>query len=471
MGDSMKDSHAVVVGGSIAGLLAAAAAAKHLQRVTVLDRDPLPDEPVVRKGAPQGSQAHVLLPPGERKIEELLPGISDELIAAGCVRYNHTADIPTLGSWGWHPRMQLRETEALGFRRPLLEHVIRRRLRGQENVEIRQGTVAGLLADEAKENLVGVGLKGGEAVLGDLVIDAGGRGSKSSKWLRSLGFEAPELVEVRVHLGYATEFVEFAPGVLGDGTKGILMPARVTLPRGFAILPADNGVYTLVANGFSRHYPPRDREGVAEFLEGAPLPMFAELVRQARPVSDLTTYRMPGSMRRVWEGIESPPGRFCAIGDAVASLNPVYGQGVTMAAFGARHLDDALGADGATLDSAPGSFQRALAGDVDYAFAVSAGGDVRYPGAELENFAHPSPEEVEFLNGLEQLAPRDAAITQAIAEATFGMRPEALQDEAIAARVAARPRDEQPPVDPGDYSTEVLPEPSLTGPNERNSDD
>ncbi|MEZ5076077.1 MAG: hypothetical protein R2725_01395 [Solirubrobacterales bacterium] len=433
--------------------------------MTVLDRDALPDEPVVRKGVPQGSQAHVLLPPGERMIERLLPGIVDELLGAGCVRYNHSGDIPTLGPWGWHPRLQLKEMDALGFRRPLLEYVVRRRLCSLDNIEIRQATAAGLIADDAKRNLIGVGLKGGESIIADFVVDAGGRGSKSASWLEKIGFEAPERVEVRAHLGYATEFVEFATGVLGDDTRGILLLARVDCPIGCAILPADNGTYTLVANGFSKHYPPRSRSGMIEFLSQAPLPLFEELVSQADPVSKLTTYRMPGSLRRVWERLERRPGRFCAIGDAVASLNPVYGQGMTMAALGAGHLDDALADPEATLDSVAVTFQRSLARDVDFAFGITAGGDARFTGVELKNFAQPSRDELDFINGLEQLTPGDFDIAQAVAEATFGMRPDALSSARIASKVKARPTGKRPPSDPGPYPTEIFPEPSVI--NER----
>ena len=461
----MRNEQAVVIGGSVAGLLAAAAAAPHFERVVVLERDRLEDEPVARKGAPQGNQIHILLPIGERMIAELFPGIHEEFIAAGCTECNEAADLPAITALGWRPRVRLEIADVIAFRRPLLELVIRRRLLALDNVEIRQASVTGLRLQGDGPRLAGVLLDDGEEVDAELVIDAGGRGTKSPKWLRQLGFDVPDEDEVRVYMGYATQFVEVPDGVFEGGAKGFAALPWPGQLAGGVMMPADNGVHVVTAVGMMKDYPPADREGMLEFLERAPSPLVAEAARRSKPVSEVHTYRQPGNLWRHWETLANRPGRFLAVGDAVASFNPVYGQGMTMAALGARLLAASL-ADGATdLDEVPLAFQRRLAPEVGVAFGMAAGGDAFFEGAELRNFEPPSAEAAAFLERIGELATHDVEVVTALMEAFFYLRPEALESASIAAKVAALEAGggaAPTAVDPRAFPRTVLPDPAET---------
>jgi 2-polyprenyl-6-methoxyphenol hydroxylase-like FAD-dependent oxidoreductase len=329
----MRAGHAVVVGGSIGGLLAAGAAAAHFERVTVLERDRLEDRPVTRKGSPQGNQIHILLPIGEQYIEEIFPGIHRDLVAAGCEECNHSADTATFAPDGWRLRVDTELSDVVAFRRPLLEWIVRRRLLELANVDILHGNAVGLVLERG--DVAGVRLATGETLRADFVVDAAGRGSRAPKWLRELGFDPPEEDEVRVYMGYATQFIRIPPGALDGGVRGLSAAPTPEHPIGAVLLPADNGVHSLAAIGVMRNYPPADREGMLQFLGRATTPLIGEIARASEPVSRVNVYKQPGNLLRHWERLERRPGRLVVVGDAVASFNPVYGQGITMAAHGA----------------------------------------------------------------------------------------------------------------------------------------
>lgn len=453
----MRPEHAVVIGGSVAGLLAASAAAKHFQRVTVLERDELAEGPVTRKGVPQGNQIHILLPIGGEVIEELLPGILHELVEEGCSEYNCTSDIPALSGFGWYPRITLAALNVVGFRRPLIEWIIRRRLLDLDNVGLRHATVTGFTIDEARSKLTGITTDDGPLAT-DLVIDASGRGTKTPKWLTKLGFGSPTKAEVRTYIGYATQFVRLREHQLKPGVRGIGTYPQPLQPVGGTIMPADDDVFAASAFGMMKRQPPGDHEGLVEFLAGAPSPLLSEILSGSEPVSDVHTYHFRGSLRRFWEHLESRPGRFVVTGDAACSLTPIHGQGLTMAAFGAKFLDQALRANANSLDAVPTEFQKALAAKVDVAFLLSTRGDLAYDGVELINYEPPDKSEGEYVARLLELSVRgDLQVAEALNEANFTMRPEILDTEELRRKVEAPPAANLS-FDPRNYPSQIFPE-------------
>lgn len=451
----MSRDHLVVVGGSIAGVLAAAAAADYFDHVTLIERDRLPDEAVGRKGAPQGNQIHILLPIGEERIARILPGIRGECIAAGFAEYNQVSDIPVLTGSGWSPRIKLESVDVVGFRRPLLELLVRRRLESLDNVEIVQGSVTGLVADRSG-SVTGVTLKAGQVIAADLVVDAGGRGTKAPKWLSELGFEVPREDEVRVYMGYATQFVRVPDDAFEGDARGIASAPRPDLPVGGALIPADNGVHALAAIGLIKHYPPADPDGMLAFLAGAATPLLADIAGRSEPVSEVHTYRQPGNLRRRWEDLDRRLGRFLVLGDAVASFNPIYGQGITMAAIGATLLGDALAEQGTDLGAVAFETQRKLSRWVDVAFATAAYGDSFFRGVELINYEAPTDEEAEYMTRLEEVSMVDLEVRAVLIEAGALFRPEMAETEAIKKKVAAwMPPTKKPTVDIRHYPPTV----------------
>lgn len=430
-----RTDDAVVLGGSIAGLCAAAVLGEHFERVTIVERDELVDAPSVRKGAGQGNQIHVLLPVGLEIIETIFPGFGAELREKGCPVYDETAEIPYFTQEGWRAPVASDITKFLGFRRPLLEWVMRQRVRADPRVEVIADSVCGLDAADGEGRVTGVRTRlRADPLRADLVVDATGRGSQAPKWLRQSGYPAPEEVTVRAYMGYATQTVRMPAGALPDGVRGLTALPFPGHRRGGVLLPADNGYHTLTAVGMMKDYPPSDRGEFLDFLDDAPSPLLGRLARMAEPAGDLSSYRMPGNQRRLWERLDRPPKGLVAVGDAVASFNPVYGQGMTMAAHAAAQLREALRA--IDLDDAfEPRFQASLADMTDRAFGLAAGGDALWDGAELSGFPPPDPDEARFFQVVEQLATEDPEVVLAIAEAGFFLNLEALATDELQAKV------------------------------------
>ena len=121
MADHVRSGRAVVIGGSLAGLLAARVLADRFDEVVLVERDTYPDEPEPRKGVPQSRHLHILLVRGQRLLEALFPGLMAELREAGAASLNWPRDILWLGAAGWGSRTA-RGMTLVSSRRELLEY-------------------------------------------------------------------------------------------------------------------------------------------------------------------------------------------------------------------------------------------------------------------------------------------------------------------------------------------------------------
>lgn len=391
--------HAVVLGGSIAGLLSAAALARSAERITIVDRDALPIEgpeaSQSRRGVPHGDQIHHLLMLGQQRIEGLLPGIGEELLALGGERYDDVADFSQYVDRAW--RMRVRSDLVVTMiRRPPLEWAIRRRVLALPNVTVVKGMAVGLVAAMDAARVTGAkvrGVPGGE-LAADLVVDATGRGSRSPAWLEDLGYERPVERHVRIYMGYSTWTVRLPEGTLPKGLAGISASATPANPFGVAVRPCGNGLHDVAAYGMAGNYPPEDLDSMAGFVERLDSPLIAEVLKKAIPASEIVRYRMPGNQRRMWEDLARRPENFVVVGDAVTSFNPIYGQGMTMAALGATVLGDAV-AEARSLDGVAAVVQARLGPLAQVAWDLAVGSDSVYPQAEYENVDPPSARDLD----------------------------------------------------------------------------
>lgn len=449
----MEDRHLLIIGASISGLAAAAAASEHFTRITLIERDRLVPSAEPRAGVPQGTQIHALLPVGLERLEELLPGVTDDLLAAGCDTFDEQADCPLLSSVGW--RMRVKSLPTIAFRRPLLELVIRRRVLALGNVTVVYGSARGLVLSDDQRRVEGVRLRDGSVIDADFVIDSSGRRTRSPDWITEHGYDKPTEVRADAYMGYATQFVRIPDDVLGDIRGIVALPIPGHL-KGGVLLPADNGVHSLSAVGMMRDYPPREQTAFLEFLDHAPTPLLGAIARRSEPVSEIRTYHQDGNLRRKWETVVRPD-RFLAVGDAVASFNPVYGQGITLAASAGALLREALAA-GPKLDGLASRVQDTLAKLVDDAFSMSAAVDATFPGVQLVNFTAPTDEEVRIATALDELATVDARISYALGEATWYIRPEVLETPEVHASVERWLATGQTAaqIDPARYPQEVI---------------
>jgi 2-polyprenyl-6-methoxyphenol hydroxylase-like FAD-dependent oxidoreductase len=412
-----RDGTAVVVGASMAGLLTARVLAEHVGRVVVLDRDTLPEDAVSRGGAPQSAHAHALLARGRRGLEELFPGLTDDLVARGAV----AGDVQEDFRWVNQGRPMARARSGLRglmVSRPLLEREVRRRTLADRRISIRERVdVRSLLSDPSgrvtgvagldRDDPAGSGLRRWEA---DLVVDASGRQSCAPQWLAELGFAPPAEERVEVDVAYATRHYRREPTHL-DGALGLAMPGTPDNPRGGVLLAQEGDRWICGLGGILGDRPPLDPDGFEAYAASLPSPLLHEVIRSAEPLDAPRRFRFPASVRRRYERLARSPRGLLVTGDAVCSFNPVYGQGMTVACLEALALRDVL-RRGLDRPSLAQEFWRACAPIVDGPWHIAAGGDRRFPGVP-----GPVDRRTRLLNGYVARVQRAAAVDPAVGTA------------------------------------------------------
>jgi len=328
----------VVVGGSIAGLLAARVLSDHAREVVIVERDRFPDTPAFRAGVPQARHAHVLLERGRQIIESLFPGIVQEMVSDGGRLYDVCRDFSFVTWAGDAVRFEA-GIPFLAVSRPFLEHHVRRRVLALPNVTFRAETrLVGLDGDATR--VTGVKTQD-DTISADLVVDASGRESKSHEWLQALGVEPPGVTIVKPYVGYASRIYETPKSDVWDRVALIASGIAPVYTRGLGMVPIENGRHLVTLIGVNRDYPPTDEAAFTAFARSIPLPDFHAWLAAARPLSDINGFRFEQNRLRHFESCALPAG-FIALGDAVASFNPIYGQGMSTAAIGAEVLAGVL---------------------------------------------------------------------------------------------------------------------------------
>jgi len=339
---AMRTERALVVGGGVAGLLAAAAAARHFRNVTLIEADDLRGDVRARKGVPQARHAHVLLDGGHARMTRLLPGLAQDLTTAGAVSMRGGRDVGFLVGGGWLAPHE--ESVPLhGLSRPLLERLVRARVEALPNVMFRSGERVRALTVAGKA-VRGVIVESGEALEGDLVVDASGRGSRIVEWLGAAGFRAPDETEVDAGTSYATVMLEHYPDVV-NGWKLVSVQSTTAQTRGGVLIAQEEGRGLLTFHGLAGDAPPGDLAGLGAFARTLKTPILADVLEGAgeRALALGPIARSGGNKNRLrhFERGELPAG-LVVLGDAVCILNPVYGQGMTIAAMAAEALDRVL---------------------------------------------------------------------------------------------------------------------------------
>ncbi|MBD9730868.1 FAD-dependent monooxygenase [Streptomyces sp. H28] len=376
---------AVVIGASAAGLFAAAALTEFAD-VVVVERDHLPDGPEPRRGVPQARHAHLVWSGGVRAFDELLPGLTDAVVARGGRMARIMGDMVSRApNEVWFRRFLSTHHRNAVCSRDLLDAVLRDRVLGDPRITLRQGTTALALRGDATR-VTGLRVRGGdgteETLVADLVVDASGRGSRAATWLTDLGLPPVAERDVNAGVTYATRIYR-APERAGDTFPLVNVQANPAKApgRGGIVLPIEDGRWLVTLGGTRGGEPTADPDAFARYALGLDDPVIGELIEHAEPLTEVFTTRSTANHRRYYEKMKRWPDGFTVLGDAVAAYNPVYGHGLTVAAQGALAVRDTLRSTGLTAPGTARRLQRAASRPVAAAWDLAVGQDVFYPGA------------------------------------------------------------------------------------------
>ncbi|WP_394826770.1 NAD(P)/FAD-dependent oxidoreductase [Pendulispora albinea] len=381
--------HAVVIGASIAGCLAARVLADRFAKVTILERHPIPQGTDSRKGVPQENHVHLLLRRGKLLLDDLFPGFLRELEERGAVVADLSRDVKFLHYEMWKRRFAT-GIEAHYCSRALIDDVIRGRLRRMPTVEmVDEALVQEPLADDTKRRIQGVRYvrKGETRVLpAALVVDASGRGSKAGAWLQELGYPLVERAAVETDLGYTTRLYQRRPEYADQWKVLLILPRPPGSRRMGVISPIEGDRWMVTTGGWFGEYPAPNEGAYLEFLRSLSVPDIYHVIKDAKPLSDIFTYRMKGGLRRHYERMDRFPEGFLVMGDALCCFNPLYSQGMSVCAMEAEALRRVIAPlpDGESVARSVRSAQRAIAEAVEPSWGMARSEDLRFPETEGE---------------------------------------------------------------------------------------
>ena len=373
--------HAVVLGAGWAGLVHAIPLARRFDRVTLVDRDVLPHGPEARRGVRHGEHIHLLVPGGLARLEELLPGVTAELSAAGA----HLIDATR---WRFHMgggRLKLADAELTitGATRPLIESVVRDRVLSMERVELLDGWSAQeLTTTPERDRVTGVRVQSQKdphrerTLSADVVVDTTGRGSRTPRWLTDLGYGRVEEQRLKVDVHYTTRLFRRDPADL-DGCQNVLVDIPPDGSRGGVALAVEDGRWLVTLIGMTGERPPMELDRFVDYARSLGVPDLYDIVRDAEPVGDAHQHAFPMSSWRRYDRLPRLPERYLVSGDAVCSFDPRFGQGMTVAVIEAMEAGRVI--DDGDLDNAGSRLLTASRWAVQDAWDLATGSALANP--------------------------------------------------------------------------------------------
>ena len=341
--DSANRKHAVIIGSGMAGLLAAAAISDAFDEVTIIEKDALPESPRFRRGVAQGAHVHTLLGYGVEAMDKLIPGLMADLYSAGAVKIRRNFDIWFHDAIGPTP---IRDVGILtpSVTRPLLEHVTRQRVLALPNINLRDSTKMLDFEMDESGRVSGVRVLSNdsdELISADLIVECSGRASNLSSWLPAQGFGEVPSQRLKILMGYTSGFFRM-PEEVAENAKACLMLAVPPGYRAAYLTPVDGDMWLATMYGRGRDTAPSDHEGFIAWSKGLPHPVIHDMLARAEPLSDFKTYKIPFGIWYRYDQMPNFPQRLIPMGEALTSFNPMYGQGMSLAAGQALSLREAI---------------------------------------------------------------------------------------------------------------------------------
>ncbi|MGA7125319.1 MAG: FAD-dependent monooxygenase [Chthoniobacterales bacterium] len=436
---------AVIVGSGIAGLSAARAVSDRFRQVVILDRDELPNGATPRPGVPQGKHPHGLLAGGLKALEHLFPGFGNDLEHSGAVPLCPTFDIlfEMAGLDPW-PRIET-GPQTYSMSRPMTELTLRRRVELLPNVRVQGGyRVLDVVGHSDTGAAIGIRYRTPEnnvqTLPADLIIDASGNGSLTLEFLKATGRRPPEETSIGVNMRYASAL--FRDVDINDNYKvAYTLPDAPAENRGGLIMPAENKSYQVVLIGRGNDIPPTSDNGFLSYALNLRTPTIYQAIKNAKRLTEIAPYSFPESRWRHFAEVPDFPCGLLPIGDAICRFNPVYGQGMSIAAREASLLFDLLGRSD-LLSILELDFLTKAENLIADPWAMSAIPDFIYPDTTGER-PEDLEERLDFQKGLGRLAARDIAVFELLTDVRHLLKPlEALEDPAIADRIKEEARPE-----------------------------
>jgi 2-polyprenyl-6-methoxyphenol hydroxylase-like FAD-dependent oxidoreductase len=375
----------VVLGASMAGLLAARVLSTHFAEVLLVDRDRVVSVGTPRRGVPHGRHAHGLVARGHQILEQLFPRLTEDVVAAGVGFGDFNNDI----QWLFDGKRIAPSPSGLGCLaapRPVLEERVRVRVQAIRNVKfLEEHDITGLRTTPDGTRVLGArvqrrGSAAEEVLDADLVVDTTGRGSRTPAWLEALGYRRPDEERIKIDLAYTTRQYRLRHDPFG-GDLAVIPAATPRHPRGalFFPVPGGPGRAAVSLTGILGDHPPVDPDGFLDFAKSLPIKDIYDALKDAEPLDDPVMFKYPASTRRHYERLSDFPAGLLVMGDAVCTFNPVYAQGMTVSALESLVLSRHVEAEG-EVEARP--YFRDISREIDAPWELAAGSDLGYTGVE-----------------------------------------------------------------------------------------
>ena len=366
---------AIVVGGSISGLLTARVLSDHFEEVIVIERDNYNDNYKVRNGTPQANHIHILLVKGKEILLNFFPELENDLLKKGANKIDFLNDSRYRLPSGWAPKFN---SGIITFTctRTLLENTIRNQIQKISKIKIEEGKQITSFVEE-KPNKIILKTKENEEIQGELIVDCTGRNTKTPTWLEDIGFSKPKETKIDSFVRYSTR--RYIPPKRNRNWKMlVILNKPTTNPRIGGIYPIENGKWLVGLYSIGKNYPSTNEKEFLEFTKHLESLELYDALKDAIPDSEIYGYQVQGSRMYHYEKMERWPENFIVLGDAVSIFNPYYGQGITSAALGVKVLDDML-KDNKMKNDFTKKFQKRLAKTVSLPWILGTSEDLRWP--------------------------------------------------------------------------------------------